>query len=315
MPYTFILNPAAAHGRAGRLHGRLHELAERLGVAHEVKLTTHPGHATTLAREAAQPGQRVVAVGGDGTIQEVAAGLAGTRAVLGVVPIGTGNDFARSLGLPTKLDEAARMLPVLQPRATDLGRIAWTNDDGTEHERSFVNAVGIGFDARVAVLAEGYKQFPGQAAYLAGVFKGLRSWTNPRVHITTATHATVPAGADEDVPADPSWFDGPIFLLAIGNGWSVGGGFRLTPEAQPDDGHLDLCLLRGITAGRALQLLPRAMRGKHTTAEEVALDRVASVTLDSESPLPVHADGEILTTRALRLTTTIEPGALSVLRP
>ncbi|MEM6785798.1 MAG: diacylglycerol kinase family protein [Bacteroidota bacterium] len=315
MPYTFILNPAAAHGRAGRLRGRLDGLAQRLGVAYEVNVTSHPGHATVLAREAAQPGQRVIAVGGDGTIQEVAAGIQGTGAVLGIVPIGTGNDFARSLELPTKMDEAARMLPFLQPQATDLGRVAWTDDDGTEHAHTFVNAVGIGFDARVAVLAEGYKQFPGQAAYLAGVFKGLRSWTNPRVRITARALAKATAGANEEPSVDPSWFDGPFFLLAIGNGWSVGGGFRLTPDAQPDDGHLDLCLLRGITAGRALQLLPRAMRGRHTTAKEVTLDRVASVTLDSESPLPVHADGEILTTRAVRLTTTIEPGALSVLRP
>ncbi|MEL7362080.1 MAG: hypothetical protein AAFN13_08405 [Bacteroidota bacterium] len=165
------------------------------------------------------------------------------------------------------------------------------------------------------VLAERYKQLPGQAAYLAGVFKGLRSWTNPSVRVSAMEHAAVLAGAEELPVSSAPWFDGPLFLLAIGNGWSVGGGFRLTPDARPDDGLLDLCVLRGVTAGRALQLLPRAMRGKHTTAEEVTLDRVTSVTLDSESPLPIHADGEILTTSALRLTTTIKPGALSVLRP
>ena len=207
------------------------------------------------------------------------------------------------------------MLPFLQPQTTDLGRIGWTNVDGSAHERLFVNAIGVGFDARVAVLAERYKQLPGQAAYLAGVFRGLSSWTNPNVRVAASEHAAVLAGAEEP-PVSPSpWFDGPLFLLAIGNGWSVGGGFRLTPDAQPDDGLLDLCVMRGVTAGRALQLLPRAMRGKHTTAEEVALGRGASVALDSESPLPIHADGEILTTSAIRLTTTIEPGALSVLRP
>ena len=315
MSYTFILNPAAAYGRAGRLRGRLSELAKRLGLAFEVKLTNRTGHATALAQEAGRPGHRVAAVGGDGTVQEVATGLWGSGAALGIVPIGTGNDYVRSLGLPTKLDEALRMLPFLQPKTTDVGRVGWTNVDGSTRERLFVNAIGIGFDARVAVLAERYKQLPGQAAYLAGVFKGLRSWTNPSVRVSATEHAAVLAGAEEPPVSSAPWFDGPLFLLAIGNGWSVGGGFRLTPDAQPDDGLLDLCVLRGVTAGRALQLLPRAMRGKHTTAEEVTLDRVTSVTLDSESPLPIHADGEILTTSAIRLTTTIEPGALSVLRP
>ncbi|MEM8559114.1 MAG: diacylglycerol kinase family protein [Bacteroidota bacterium] len=315
MPYCFLLNPAAANGRAKRLRGRLEATAQAAGMAYVVRETQAAGHATDLAREAAAEGYHVVAVGGDGTVQEAAAGVLGTEAALGVVPAGTGNDYARSLGLPTKLDAAARLLPFLSPRATDIGRVSWTNADGSEHASLFTNALGTGFDAYAASLAEHYKRLPGQAAYLAAIFKGLRTWSNPPVRIGISEAApAIPAGHEAE-PSLTSWFEGPFFLLSLGVGFSVGGGFRLTPDALPDDGLLDACLLRGITAGRAIQLLPRAMRGAHIGADEVTLTRLTSMTLDSDTPLPVHADGELLSTSAVRLTATIEPDALRVLRP
>src|SRR5690606_17443026 len=335
MRYAFVLNPAAQNGRAGRHRGALEAALRAEGVAYTLRETEAPGHATALAREAAAGADVVVAVGGDGTIQEVARGVYGTDALMGVLPLGTGNDFAHAVGMPDDLGEAVRALLRAEPHAVDVGRARWT-EPGDEPGRGarevlFTNCLGVGFDALVARNAHRFKALGGRAAYHAAVFRTLWSWRQPEVEVTasmeeveTTDHG--PRTTDEGSVLVRGWSSvvhrpsavihrGRFLLVEIGNGFSVGGGFLLTPEARVDDGLLDVCVIARASARRIVRLLPSAFTGAHVHAPEVTMHRARRVTLRSAAPLPVHADGEVLTADARTLDVTVLPGALRVLAP
>ncbi len=296
--YTFIFNPAARLGAVARHEQNLRRAIERAGLDGEVILTTGPRHAVLLAREAARRADVVVAVGGDGTVHEVAKGLAsaGTDAAMGVVALGTGNDFAKMLGLPVGL-AAVPALATAQPVMVDYGIATWDEAEGTA-EGFFCNGLGVGFDAQVAARAPRYKKLPGVAAYLCAVVDTLARWQSPRVRIY----------AD-----DAAVHDGPMLLAAIGNGTTAGGGFVLTPGASITDGRLDLCAIRDATRGRVLQLLPRVLRGTHIHAPEVLQHTFTTLVLESETPVAVHADGEMLARATQRVSVRVVPAGLRVL--
>jgi diacylglycerol kinase (ATP) len=344
MRYAFVLNPAAENGRAGRRRAALEAVLHAEGVACTLSETEAPGHATALAREAAAEADVVVAVGGDGTIQEVACGVYGTGTLLGVLPLGTGNDFAHAVGMPDDLGAAVRALLQAQPRAVDLGRVRWTehgDDDALDaREALFTNCLGVGFDALVARNVHRFKALGGRAAYHAAVFRTLWSWRQPEVEIGLSMEETadgerttdheprtteVRPQATASVQAAPSvvrrpssvvpLHDGRFFLVEIGNGFSVGGGFLLTPDARVDDGLLDVCLIDRTSTRRIVRLLPTAFTGDHVHAPEVTMREARRVTIRSASPLPVQADGEVLTVNARALDVAVLPGALRVLAP
>lgn len=304
-----ILNPVAGHRRAERAHGRVRAALEAAGVPFEILTTQRPNHAAALAREASARFDAVIAAGGDGTLQEVASGLLSAEhgAVLGVIPLGTGNDFARLLGVPAKPAAAVHALLDAETVSVDAGVVRWREAaDGPLHEAAFVNAVGAGFDALVAAEAERLKWFRGRSGYLAAVLRALRLWPQPHVEIRCT---------DDGEPGELI-YDGPFFLAAVSNGTAVGGGFRLTPDAEPDDGLLDLCLAAGpLTTLRVFQLLPKAIFGRHTHEPEVTMRRVRSVALRIAGGAPIHADGEGLTRTATELAVEVRPGALRMLRP
>lgn len=304
-----ILNPAAGNRRAGRAPADLVAALEASGAPFEVLTTRRPNHAAVLARDAAARFDAVIAAGGDGTLQEVASGLlaAEGEAVLGVIPLGTGNDFARLLGVPEKPAEAVRALLGAEVVPIDAGIVRWREaTDDFLHEAAFVNAVGIGFDALTAAEAARFKWFRGRSGYLAAVFRALRLWPQPHVEVRCT---------DDGAPGERI-YDGPFFLAAVSNGTAVGGGFRLTPDARPDDGFLDLCLAAGpLTTLRVFQLLPKAIFGRHTNEPEVTMRRVRSVTLAVSGGAPIHADGEGLTRSATEVAVEVRPGALRMLRP
>jgi diacylglycerol kinase (ATP) len=303
MRYTFILNPAAGHGAAARRRRAVEAAVAASGLDADLRLTEGPGHAFTLAREAAAEKDVVVAVGGDGTVQEVSGGiLASRRPVhLGVLPLGTGNDFVKMLGMPSEPRAAVEALRRARPQAVDYGRVRWW-EDGKAAEGTFVNAVGIGFDAQVAGEVGAFKFLPGVAAYLAAVLRTLARWKAPRVRVTV-----------EQAAAPPYRYEGPLLLTTAGNGTCSGGGFYLTPAASVTDGLLDVCLIEGISVPRILQLLPFTLFGRHIHAREVHMHRGVRIHLESDAPLPVHADGELLTRAARRLEIEVVPGGLSAL--
>jgi diacylglycerol kinase family enzyme len=218
--------------------------------------------------------------------------------------MGTGNDFVKTIGMPGRPAAAIAALRQAQPQAVDHGWVQW-EEQGASHQEAFVNAVGIGFDARVAHEAQAFKRLPGVTAYLAAVFRTLRRWTSPPVRVTVET------GAGDDV----CMYDGPLLLATVGNGVSSGGTFYLTPRASIQDGVLDACVVAHASPWRIVQVLPRALRGRHTDEPEVHMATVRRLRLQAEAPLPLHADGEVLSTGTRTLDVRIATGMLQVLMP
>jgi YegS/Rv2252/BmrU family lipid kinase len=207
MNTIWIVNPASGRRRGSEVLARLPRLLADRGLGGEIVATTRPGEATQLARRAADDGVRVVAVGGDGTAHEVVNGIAGTRAVLGLVPIGSGNDLARALEIPSAVERALDVIARGRTARIDLGRF--------DH-RWFANSVGLGFEAQVTIESRSITRLRGFAIYLGALAKALRRLRCPDLRVIT----------------DQGELSGRALLVCIGNGFRVGGGFRLTPDAR-----------------------------------------------------------------------------------
>jgi len=297
-PHRFarlIYNPTAGRGRAKGLLPEIQRALQAVEIETEVAQTGAPGDAQALARQAAQEAVAlVIAVGGDGTLQEIANGLVdgspnGAPPVLGLIPAGTGNDFLKTLGVPNDWRAACDVIARNQSRPIDVGRI---------NGRVFVNNVGVGFDAQVGIEAQKVKGLRGQAVYMAALARTLLlSYRTPQVTIQ----------------CDDETFTQSITMLNIGNGRCSGGGFWLTPQAELGDGLLDVCVIRGLSKPQILALVPHVMKGTHVSKEPVQMKRTRRITVTSPEPLPVHADGEILYTDAQRLEVEVLPGRLNML--
>ena len=270
-----VVNPSAGGGRALRLVEWIRErLAPRPDA--DLRVTTRRGEAQELAAAAMAEGRtRVVAVGGDGTVQEVLNGLAvapGTGE-LGVVPVGTGNDLARSLGLPTDPAQAWTIAIGETTRPLDAARAT----NGAGDERWFASAGGIGFDAQVATamaVRRGWQA--GRAGYLLTTLSELRRFENCRVRITV----------------DGEVIERSVLFVAIANGEYYGGGMRIAPGARFDDGRLDVCVVGDISRLTALRQLRNLYRGTHVAHPAVSLHSGASVSIEGEDTTRVHLDGE-----------------------
>lgn len=288
-----IANPIAGRGRGGKILPQVQEALNRAGLEFSEAVTTKPLEAIDLARQAAEEGyELVVALGGDGTSHEVANGLlssGNSEVTLGMIPIGTGNDFASMFDTPTDLEAVALRLREGKTRLIDVGRVG---------DRYFVNTLGIGFDALASVEALKIQHLlSGMPLYLVAVLITLREYKIP--HIT--------------VEFDGQRLSMPMTMLVVANGKREGGGFLIAPDAENDDGLFDICLARGLGRLGILRLLPEVMRGTHVDKEPVTMAKAKRVILDSPDPLPVHADGEIIYTDAHHLEIEIIPRRLRVI--
>jgi YegS/Rv2252/BmrU family lipid kinase len=306
MTYTFIVNPAAGRGRVRKKLPCLVDQLKHRAFRFDLVATSYAGEARALARQAAARSDVVVAVGGDGTVHEVANGLlaAPNKATLGVLPLGSGNDFAAALGMPVQIEAGLDALQRAQLIRLDTGRVAVT-EPSRRYATCFVNSLGVGFDAAVAAEAATQKLLPGLLGYAWAAIRSLRTWSSPQVEIVGDKN-----GSDEGFTVQ-----GNLLLFALGNGPRVGGGFRLTPEASFCDGQLDVCVVEHLPMWRILPLIPIAIRGRHGDVPEVTMTKVTAVHLKSVQPLPVHADGEVISFCATELRVAIQPGTLPVLVP
>lgn len=316
-----ILNPTAGNERAGRARSALREALEQSGVRFEIIPTDRPRHAVDLAEEAARGFDAVIAAGGDGTLQEVATGVyrSGSPASLGVIPLGTGNDFGQLIGMPERAIPAVAVFVSAEAVAVDAGHVRWRERSGGDwHEAIFLNAVGIGFDAMVASEAARFKHFRGKSAYLAGIISALAKWPDPHVRVerTGPSERILPNGNTEKANGEGLLHEGQLFLAAAGNGRTVGGGFRLTPHARANDGLLDMCFVEQVRKRRLPILIPKVIRGTHLGEPEIVSERLQGLRiLSPEYGLPLHFDGEVLTRSASEVEVTILPKAFSVLCP
>jgi YegS/Rv2252/BmrU family lipid kinase len=271
-----LVNPAAGGGRGERALPPALAAARKAWGHVEVVRTTGQRDAVELGRRAAEQGiERLIVVGGDGTIHEAANGLLGSGVAadslpeVGIVPIGTGNDFARLTGTHGLSPIAAvARLAGGQRKLFDVG-LAWGE--------YFVNSLGLGFDAVVASHVPRYRHLWRPLIYPTAVLRSYRSYRSVQV---------VVEGDDAD-------YRGGIFCIEVGIGKSAGGGFFLTPGAEPDDGLFDVCLITPLSHLRFVTCMPTAFWGRHTRFREVRMSQTSGVMVRSDAPLLAHFDGEV----------------------
>jgi YegS/Rv2252/BmrU family lipid kinase len=265
---------------------------KRSGLAFDEAVTGSRGEAIAVARDAASSYSVVVAAGGDGTVHEVVNGLmqAGAGTAFGVIPLGSGDDFAKLLS-PR---EPIKRLLDKSPIQFDVGRIV-----AGSATRYFANGMDIGFGAHGARNVASVPRFlTGFGAYLAALALTMLRYPLLRVRLQL-----------DDAPA----FQLTTAMTAVMNGSTFGGSFRVCPAALPDDGLLDLLLVDAVGRLEILQLVPKILRGTHAGDPRLRLLRARRATIEAGQPLLVEADGEIAFENARRLEIDVLPGALTVL--
>lgn len=269
-----IANPVAGRGRGREIWPTVAEELARQGMAFEFAFTKYPGHAAELSAQAVRAGHDlVVAVGGDGTLTEVVNGLVGSEVRLGLIPVGTGNDFARSLAIPTDPAQAVQVLGDETSIMVDLGQV------GQDY---FINVAGVGFDAQVAMtMAQKAHWLKGTSAYIYAVLRSL---------ITCKPFPLV-------LRLDGVEYCFHALLVAVANGQYIGGGMRIAPLAETDDGLFDVVVLENLSAAAFLRAFPTVFKGEHLSHPKVKLfraKRVEVIPVAEGINIPAQAEGNFI---------------------
>ncbi len=284
MPHAkVIVNPVAGAYSTRRKWPRISKLLKHVGLSFDYEYTEGAGHAIELARVAASDGYRyIVAVGGDGTVNEVANGILHstrpTEISLGVVSTGTGSDFARSVGIPQDYTRACSSLCSSRRRLIDVGVVEFRRG-GQALQRFFVNVAGAGFDATVVEATEKLpKYFGGTIPYLAGLFRTLFGYRNKAVVLSMGNKVEAKR----------------VLSVVVANGGYVGGGMHIAPKAELSDNLLDVLIIGDMGKFELLKALPMVYKGTHINHPKVRMEQVTHITIESSERLLVHADGELL---------------------
>ena len=286
---TLLCNPSAGGGRAARLLPRAERALRELAVDFHTEVTRDLEHARQLTRRAAQAGEPVVALGGDGLIGCVVGVLREfPGSVLGILPGGRGNDTARMLGIPRDLDAACAVVARGVERDLDIGDV-----DG----RSFIGIASLGLDADANRFANTAPAWLGQLVYVYGVLRALAGWRHARFELQL-----------DDEPLSCTGYS-----VAACNSGYYGGGMHLAPDAEIDDGLLDVVLIGAHPKHRMVVTLPKVFRGAHVDHPAVRVLRGAELRVDADRPLVVYADGDPI--GATPATIRVVPRALRVLVP
>ena len=261
-----------------------------------------PGRVTELTRQAAESGaELVVVVGGDGTVNEALNGLApaSTKSPeLALVPCGTGDDFARTFEIPSRLEQALDVAAHGTARPVDVGRARFQSHDGDEAERYFANFAGAGISGAIARRgAVTSRRLGARAAYFWATVVVFARWKS--VPMT--------------IEADGERREGLMFEVIVANGAYAAGGMRIAPDAVSDDGLFDMVLFGDVTKPDFLTTFPKIYRGTHVTHPKVEILRAREVAVEAAEPLPVVLDGEQPGTTPVRFE--IVPGALRLRVP
>jgi diacylglycerol kinase (ATP) len=299
-PYAkVIVNPAAGASTTHRKWPRINRLLKHIGLSFDHQYTEGSGHAIELARTAAADGYRyVVAVGGDGTINEVANGMLlstdASSMSLGVISTGTGSDFARSTGIPRHYINACSSLTSLHRTLIDVGIIEYRSK-GQSLKRFFVNAAGIGFDAAAVEATERMpKYFGGTIPYLTGLLRTLIGYRNKSVTLRIG----------DEVKSTR------ILSVVVANGSYLGGGMHVAPDSRLNDNLLDVVVIGDIGKFDLLKSLPMVYKGTHGKHPKVSMEKASSISVESSERILVHADGELL--GECPASFRIMPAALSI---
>lgn len=314
-PISIILNPYSGRGKGARLRPALEEALRTINLDFTLHSTQGAGHASELARTARQAGvQVIVAVGGDGTVNEVVNGMvqasttgqsAGTLALL---PIGTGNDFASALALlqRTERDDSLgvrRLAQAIVARKTQRIDLGWgkVTANGKTIERYFDNSMAAGLEAQGGIYSNGITGLPAKLIYTLAALRAIVAYHAPHSIVRWQTNLGTTQTLDQRSA-----------VISIGNSNRTGGGFRITPDAKLDDGHFDVAVIRSLPRPILMALLPLAMFGKHTFHPAVTMLRTPTLHITSNQGLPVHMDGEIIAERATEIEAKILPAKLDI---
>ncbi len=297
-----IFNPASDRGRSGQKASDLRAIVEQRGGA-DWAGTEYPGHATELAAQAIQDGyEKVIALGGDGTAHEVVNGLmtapAGSRPLMGVVPIGSGNDFAFSSGINMNPQEAMIRVFEGSASAVDIGRIT----DGGGRSEYFDNSAGFLFDAAINIQSRKITRIYGFLMYLTATVKSIIENYDP-----TRMKFIIDGEAVEK----------DLLMFTVGNGAREGGGFMVTPAAKNNDGIFDYLMVDPISRPMMFRLLPEVMAGKHEKYPFVKTRRFTSMEFEADRAVPIHLDGELWApyeADVRQVKIEILPGAIELIR-
>jgi YegS/Rv2252/BmrU family lipid kinase len=301
--YLLIVNPAAGGGTAEQSIPDIERRLRDLGLEFDLVKTERPWHASELAQAAAAQVDVVVAVGGDGTANEVLNGLmlakkAGHVATMGVLGVGRGNDFAFGMGIPADLAAGCEALAANHRRMIDVGHVV--GGDFPEG-RYFGNGIGIGFDAVVGFVAAKLKRLKGFVAYFVAAIKTIFLYFKaPLVRLEF-----------DDQPMNLH-----ALMVSVMNGRRMGGGFMMAPNSKPDDGVFDLCIARQVSRPRIFGLMLKFMKGTQFEHPAISDDQTKHITVTAiEGTLPAHADGETLCLEGKKLEIEIVPNALEIVSP
>ena len=274
MRVKFIYNPAAGRGRAARHHAEAERHLRALGADVDAHASSSPADMTRAAAEASRGDyDRVMVSGGDGTLHLAVRDFDLAKGTLALIPQGSGDDFAKVLGLPRDVGEACALALHGTAREVD---VALANGI------RYLGVAGLGFDSEVARYAnDNVKFLRGSLVYLYAILRVLPRFTPHRV--------TMDGGREEE-----------IMFATVGNSRQYGGGIRIVPEALIDDGQLDLCIVHRTSRFQLLKTLPKAYTGAHVKSPFVETGRGTSFSFASERPMDVYADGERITTTPVR---------------
>ena len=295
-----IVNPTAGAGRTAKKWPYIKALLKNTGLRFEHDITVAPGHAIELAKSAVNKGYKlVVSVGGDGTINEIVNGIYATGDMkdveLGIIGTGTGSDYIRTIGVSKYYQESCHHLMNPMKKSVDLGLVEFTAN-GQPAKRIFANFAGLGFDAEVVkATTRKFKNFGGKPAYLMGLLSTFATYKNRNIHITMN-------GQSEDRK---------VCTIVMSNGKYGGGSMLLAPDADPSDGLFDVIIIGDVTKPDLLRSLPRIYKGTHLTHPKVTVRRTDLITISSDEPMAIQADGDLVGEAPARFT--VLPSALNIL--
>ena len=288
--FAFVVNPIACSGKCKAYFEIAKAVFDKRKTEYTVFYTEYHGHAEQLALSAAAGFDVVVAVGGDGTVREVASALNVSKSTLGILPFGTGNDFAGVLQIPTQPEAAAKLLLDGEAKLTDLG---------FANGRIFANVCGVGFDVDVLERTEKHKKGrKGMLPYMLGIVDAV-------LH-KKKIHAFVSLDGGEETALD-------ALMIDVCNGRRFGGGMLVAPKAELDDGLFDVCIAKYLGFFRIITLLPSFIKGKHINNKAVTYTRAKTVRIRTDEECTVQLDGELIERAPLECR--ISAGAIRLIRP
>jgi diacylglycerol kinase (ATP) len=275
---VYLVNPASDGGATGRRWPEIARRAAAVGLSGNALFSEDVGHLRELAAEAVSRGvQRLVAVGGDGTVMEAVNGLAGTGAELAIIPRGSGGDFCRTFRIPRSVEDAARVALDGATRIVDLGRAEYRSWAGGLETAYFANIASAGMSGAVAQRTNATtKAFGGRVSYLWATLAVFSRWRNTDVRVSVGDEVR----------------GGRMYDVIVANARYFGGGMMICPDARVDDGLFDVLLIGDVTKADLVRTLPKIYRGTHLPHPKAELLRGAVVSVESAAPLPVELDGE-----------------------